>query len=264
MDLKKVIILCISILIVGFIINISFDIRGIFQVDAAKESTVKEPFRNLEVMSDNASITVLPTSNSYTKVEYTTNPKQEKKNRFSVKVKGDTLFVELQEKSWINFNFGINMRSAEITIYLPEKVYEEITVITSNGSVEANTIKGDSLSFESDNGSVFLEDISGKDVYAETNNGKVSLKNIEGTIDAESDNGSISLETKNLDQHISLSTDNGAIEVQTENKPTNATITTTNDLGGIDIFGSSDTSITYGKGTFQINLDTDLGRISVK
>lgn len=264
MNLKKVIILCLSILIVGSIINVAFDVRGIFQVNAAKETTIKEQFENLEVISDNASITVLPSSNSYTKVEYTTNPKQEKKNNFSVKVKDDTLFVVLKEKRWINFNFGINMRSAEITIYLPEKVFEDITVITSNGSIEANTIKGGTLSFESDNGAVFLEDIIGKDVYAETNNGKVSLKNIEGTLEAESDNGAISLETKNLDQHISLSTDNGAIEVKTENEPTNATITATNDLGGIDIFGSSDASITYGKGTYRINLDTDLGRITVK
>ena len=262
MNLKKVIIICISILIVGSIINIAFDVRGIFQVDAAEETTIKDSFSNLEVSSDNASITILPSTNSETRVEYTTDSKQKKKNNYYVKVKGDTLFIDLKEKSWINF--GINMRSAELTIYLPEKIYEEVTVSTSNGSIEANTIKGDTISFESDNGSVFLEDISGNDVYAETNNGKISLKNIKGTLEADSDNGAIFLETKNLDQHISLSTDNGSIEVKTENKPTNATITASNDLGGIDIFGSSDTSITYGKGKYQIDLDTDLGRITVR
>ena len=264
MNLKKIIILCVSILLVGAIINIGFDIRGLFQADAAKVSTIADTYENVEVVSDNASITVLPTTNSNTKVEYTGNTKQKKKYKFSAKVKGDTLYVELLEKRWNTFQFGINSGSTKLTIYLPEKVYDDINVSTSNGSIKANDIQGDQLIFESNNGSVLLEDIVGKNVHAETDNGKVALKNIAGTIVADSDNGAISLDTKNLDQHINLSTDNGAIEIKTENEPTNATIQAKNDLGGIDLFGSSDSSITYGKGKYLIELNTDLGRISVR
>ncbi|WP_298467521.1 DUF4097 family beta strand repeat-containing protein [uncultured Psychrobacillus sp.] len=261
MNLKRIVYVCITILLVGIVINIAFNVRGFYQVDAAKVTTITEQFDHVEVTSDNASISVLPSSSSDASVEYTS--KQNRKN-LSVKVKDNTLLVELKQKWWNNFRFVINTSSNKLIIYLPEKEYEEIMVSTSNGSVEGNEIKANQLIFESDNGSVELEDIIGKDVYAETNNGKVFMKNVEGKIEADSDNGSITLETKTLDQYISLSTDNGSIEVNSDQEPTNATITASNDFGGINIYGSSDKTITYGKGKYQIELDTDLGSISVK
>lgn len=262
MNLKKIVYVCISILLVGVVINIAFNVRGFYQVEASKVTTINDQFENVEVTSDNASIAIFPTSSSDASVEYSS--KQNRKN-LSVKVKGNTLFVELKQKWWNNFRFEFSTsNNNKLNIFLPEKAYEDIMVSTSNGSVEGKEIKANQLIFESDNGSVELEDIIGKDVYAETNNGKVSLKNVEGKIEADSDNGSITLDTKSLDQHISLSTDNGSIEVNSDQEPTNATITASNDFGGINIYGSSDKSITYGKGKYQIELDTDLGSISVK
>ena len=63
----------------------------------------------------------------------------------------------------------------EITITLPEAVYEKIEGKTHNGSITASEVEAETLSLDSANGNVTLENTRGVKVQAKTTNGEIHL-----------------------------------------------------------------------------------------
>lgn len=220
-------------------------------------------FKNIEVVSDNALVQIVPTKNSTTTVEYTGEKKKNKKYTFNVDVKGDTLFIQLKEKRRGFFNFDFSFSSMSLTIQVPENQYNMIKAVNNNGKIQVENMNVGELVLETDNGNIELKDIEASSVDVKSDNGKIILEHVEGAINGETDNGTISFVTNNLDRSIELKTDNGRIEIQTDNEPTNAFIDAKTDLGKIDIFGSENKNVTFGAGEHLIKLKTDNGRITV-
>ncbi|WP_019412378.1 DUF4097 family beta strand repeat-containing protein [Paenisporosarcina sp. TG20] len=219
-------------------------------------------FTSIEVLTNNATVEIVPTKDSEATVEYSGASKKAKFT-FKVNVKGETLSVELSEKRRFFFLFGFQSKDLQLTIFLPEKHYESIQVQSDNGRISAESIKAEMVMLETDNGQIQLRNIETENVLVETDNGRIILEHVEGIIKGSSDNGRISMTTKNLDQPIDLETDNGSIEIITDTEPTNATIETKIDNGKVTIFGVDNTRAIYGKGEYLINLRTDNGRITI-
>ncbi|MFJ8064500.1 DUF4097 family beta strand repeat-containing protein [Psychrobacillus sp. NPDC096426] len=264
MSFKKIAIICLFVLLAGAAINIILNVQDKF-VQKSDEIIVEDKnYSNIEVVADNATVELLPTKEKKTTVSFSGKMKKKLKYHLSADVKGDTLYVELKEKRRNFIQFGFSSLSNKITVHVPVKEYGEIKTEIDNGRIIVKNMQATSVNLESNNGEIELTDIASENVYVQTDNGKISLRHVEGSINAETDNGQISLLTNNLDRAISLETNNGLINIQAEQEPTNATIHAKTDNGRISIFGKSSEQTTFGNGENMIKLSTDNGMITVK
>ncbi|SHG16400.1 DUF4097 family beta strand repeat-containing protein [Ornithinibacillus halophilus] len=240
-----------------------------------------ENFTEVSVQADNGRVSIFPAQTNSPSVELSNNEKG--KYKLHTKVKGDKLEVELRKKwfQWVSINFGINS-SPHLTVYLPEKQFENIEAQTDNGRISIEDIKVEQLSADTDNGKIFVRNVQGTDIKTRTDNGSVELEDIIGNIDTKTDNGSVTLEnitgniksktdngkitliTETLDRDIDLKTDNGAIDIKTKTEPTNATINIKKDNGKVTVFGETFYDTVIGEGENQINIETDNGRVRIE
>lgn len=263
MSMKKVAIIGLFVLIAGAAINVFINIKDGL-VNKADEIVVKSnDYKNIEVLSDNASVEFISTKDDETKVEFTGRMKKKTKYNFTADVKGDTLSIELTQKHWNFIQFGFSSMDIKLSVYVPEKQYNAINAELDNGQIDVKDMQAKSIHLETDNGFIQMKNIEAETVHVRTDNGKILMNEVEGKIDASTDNGRIVLITNNLDRPISLSTDNGLIEIQTDKEPTNATIEADVEIGKLSVFGKSNKQTIFGDGDNLIKLETDNGKISV-
>ncbi|QFF99053.1 hypothetical protein PB01_09560 [Psychrobacillus glaciei] len=263
MAIKKIAIIGLFILLAGAAINIVLNIKDTL-VNKSEEIVVKDKsYTNIHILSDNATIEIVPTNNNETKVEFSGKMKKKSRYNFHADVKGDTLNVELKEKRW-SFQLEFTSPNIKLTVYIPEKEYKKLMTKIDNGRIIANNLSVKDVHLTTDNGSIEMQNIKSDNIRAKSDNGQIIMKYVDGKIKAETDNGRIILVTNNLDRSIDLKTDNGLIEIQSEKEPSNATINASVDLGKIDIFGTSNKQTIYGNGDHLIKLETDNGKITVK
>ncbi|TQR18506.1 DUF4097 family beta strand repeat-containing protein [Psychrobacillus soli] len=264
MGLKRVAIICLFVLLAGAAISIILNIKDTL-VDKSDEILIKDNnYTNIHVESGNASVEILPTKESETKVEYSGKIRKKFNYRFHAEVKRDTLFVELNEKRWNFFHFGFGPHSIKLTIHVPEKEYNELKTELDNGRINVHDINVQAIDLETDNGIIDLQNVEAQTIRLKSDNGQILMQDVNGSIDAETDNGRIILTTTDLDRPIDLKTDNGLIEIQTDKEPTNATIHVKVDNGRINVFGAENKQTVFGDGVNKINLESDNGRITVK
>ncbi|MFX3672845.1 MAG: DUF4097 family beta strand repeat-containing protein [Paenisporosarcina sp.] len=219
-------------------------------------------YTDIEVLTNNTSIEIVPTESSVATVEYSGDTNKKSTFTLDANVKGETLYVNFKEKRRF-FWFGFGSFNSTLTINVPEKQYESIQVESDNGRISVEDVKAEDVVLETENGQILLKKIEANSVYVKTDNGKVIFEHVKGKIKGITDNGRIIMTTKKLDQPIELATDNGSIEIKTEFEPTNATIEAKTDNGRITIFGVEDTFASYSKGENLIKLRTDNGRITI-
>lgn len=258
---KTIFVLSLLLVLAGGILLI-FTVNNVFDNKETKKVIEGASFTNIEVLTNNASVEIMPTKDSEATVEYS-GANKKAKFTFDVNVKRDTLNVQLKEKRRFFFWFGFNTKDLKLTISIPEKHYDRIQVESDNGRITAETLEAEMLKLDADNGQIQVINTKTETVDVETDNGQIIFEHVEGEINGRTDNGRISMITKSLNQQIDLETDNGSIEVKTDSEPTNATIETKIDNGKVTIFGNDSKRAIYGNGKHLINLQTDNGRITV-
>ncbi|MFT8322288.1 MAG: DUF4097 family beta strand repeat-containing protein [Bacillus sp. (in: firmicutes)] len=217
----------------------------------------------IKVDADNASVKIVPTKESVTKVELSGRGSKDTKKIFSANIVGNTLAVKWKDERIKFINFDFVSESLTLKIYLPEKQYKSVEIDNDNGYVQLTDLKIDSLEAETNNGRVEIRNISSSNVAVESDNGRIMLDNVSGKIKATTNNGEISIKTVDLDRPMHLETDNGSIEVETEKEPSNVTFDVYVDNGSINIFDKYKGNAVIGNGDNLIKLKTNNGRITV-
>ena len=85
-----------------------FNTGDFFENNAKKKVIDDQSFTNIEILSTNAAVEIVPTKDSETTMTYSGKTKKRSKFIFKADVKGDTLSVQFKEKrrSFINFGFS--------------------------------------------------------------------------------------------------------------------------------------------------------------
>lgn len=278
--IKRLSIIGLVLFLVGIIGSI-FTINTQFkQAEMLEEKVIgTNDFNNIDLYTNNAKITILPTDNSEPKVEVYGNYAR---YEMTADVKEDTLKVDVKTKRDKIFSFDLFSKNLSLTVYIPQKLYENINVQSNNGHIDIGDLEGSDINAETDNGKIHFDSVNGKTVRLETNNGsidlqtikadrikaytdngKIEIEDIDGEIVGETNNGSISLRTDNLEQPIELQSNNGKIEIWTKNKPQNAILDLKTHNGKIRVFGESNWDTIIGNGDNLIKLTTENGRITI-
>ena len=155
--------------------------------------TVEDPFVNLSVDSVECDVRLLPSEDGSCKVVCRESVQVD----HTVRVVDGTLTVERTDhRHWYERIFGFHWGSMEITVYLPESVYETLSVTSVSGDVEVPAnFSFTEAKVESTSGDVrFLASVE-KDLSVKTVSGDVTVDSVRvsGTLTAKTVSGDLSL-----------------------------------------------------------------------
>lgn len=194
-----------------------------------KEETITEDFVNIEVEALSGNIELFPTSSDECVVEYADSEDV----TFKVDVEGDTLKVIRDDtRKWYEF-IGVDFNKEYVKVYLPQGVYEDITLNTASGKIVVNDglscydLKAESLSgsirayavtaegtitLNSTSGAVVADTIVAKDMKTEATSGKTTLGNIgvSDKLEVKGTSGKIEISQVNCNS-VSVENASGAI-----------------------------------------------------
>lgn len=118
--------------------------------------------------------------------------------------------------------FRIFTENYSVRIEVPSTlVLDNATLVTLNGEVEIRNVDFDTIDITTSNGSIEISDINMvDDLTVYTSNGSILIKDVtvatDGTLDAETSNGSIDVTNTNFHNYY-LDTSNGSIELENLN-----------------------------------------------
>ncbi|MFB8420430.1 DUF4097 family beta strand repeat-containing protein [Priestia aryabhattai] len=281
---KKLSVLAGILILVGVIGGL-LTYRAIDPEPISKEKTINSnQVSKVNIDTDNTRVHVYPIKGDNIKVTLKGETSPNIKRDFTTDVKNSTLFISYneQQRSWVNFDIVSVLKPLSINVYLPEKQYSSLVISSNNGYVSVKKLRAADVSVRANNGRVELGDIdseslntnvhngltsiknaAAKTVQAKGNNGKITLSNVEGSLEGETHNGSIALETEELDRDIDFKTHNGKITITTEKQPSDVQFNVSVDNGKVDILNKYDRNAVIGNGKNIIKLATHNGNISV-
>ncbi len=199
---KTWLIAAVSLIIIG---NLIFcGAMSIMGWNFSKLSTVRfddneyefnEEVQDIKINTNLANIQFLPSSNSKTKVIL-----HEQRNlHHSTKLENQTLTINVEDtRKWYDYINNITFETPNITVYLPENLYGNLSINTATGSIEIpenfkfesinlatktgsikNYASADSnITLKTDTGAILVEKVMANTIESSTLTGKVNIANV--------------------------------------------------------------------------------------
>ena len=143
---KVFIIVALVLLVVGGI-TLMFKLGIIFENNAKKKVIDDQSFTNIEILTTNAAVEIVPTKDSVATVAYSGKTKKRSKFIFEADVKENTLSVQFKEKRRSFINFGFSSLDLTLIVKVPEKQYDRIQAESDNGRIKVENIQTKELAW---------------------------------------------------------------------------------------------------------------------
>lgn len=216
---KVMIIVAIALVILGAVVCVAaaasmrFDFKkmdnGSYETNTY---TVNEKFSSISVDVTTEKLYFKPSDDGKCKVVCL----EEENLKHEVSVSGGTLIIkEKDERKW-NDHFGFYTRTPEITVYLPERVYDELLIKTGTGDIEIPAdFSFESISIEGDTADVECF-ASVKDLLKiHVSTGDITIRDISaGELDLKASTGKIIAESAICAENVSIRVSTGRVELK--------------------------------------------------
>ena len=173
--------------------------------------------------------------------------------RCTAEVKNGTLaVVEKPARRWPFGLWGLfGTHRVEVTVFLPERQYDELTVETASGDIEAPSGGAfRSLSFSSVSGGQMLDGVEADSLTAQSTSGNVSVQNSRlGSLSVSTTSGDQDAASADIAGHAAFEAVSGNISIQ-NSRLGSLTVSTTSgdqDAESTDIAGHAELSAVSGK-----------------
>ncbi|WP_017550293.1 DUF4097 family beta strand repeat-containing protein [Heyndrickxia coagulans] len=279
--IKKMSLVALVLLLVG-IVGSLLTFRPVFRQEAKlEEKVIHEKFSRIQIATDNTAIEILPATGSAAKITVSGRAEKGSAYHLSTDVKNAVLSINVKYKQRNFVNFFPS--SSSLKVYVPKKWYEslqinsndgrvragdfrarEMRIHVRDGKIELNRINADTITTEASDGSSILENVKASLVKVKSDDGKIVLKHLDSRVSGKTTDGSILFITRHLNHPVELRAIDGNIKIQTEKKPDNATISASTVDGKVNVFGSSNRNMTFGRGKSMIQLFTADGSVTVE
>ncbi|WP_050179920.1 DUF4097 family beta strand repeat-containing protein [Domibacillus robiginosus] len=135
--------------------------------------------RRLKLETANGSVTIRPWDGEGVKAEcrikvYGASTEEEAKESFLK----NSIFYAREDK--LSFSIGLKLMKTDITLFLPSKELEDVSVKLFNGAFDMRDMKAEKLEVRSGNGKIELKNSEIAIIEAETGNGPIRLIDCEG------------------------------------------------------------------------------------
>jgi lia operon protein LiaG len=148
----------------------------------------------------------------------------------------DTLHIGIDTPNGINF--GFNIISLDMTVELPQKVWDSLEVNATSGDLEVSEANGKSVEVQTKSGNIVMTHIQADTIKMEASSGNASLQHFEAdkvTFDLRSGNvdledgvaeikgevtsGNIHIAVEDLKHNTELESNSGSVTVELSNQP---------------------------------------------
>jgi DUF4097 and DUF4098 domain-containing protein YvlB len=179
-----------------------------------------------------------------------------------IEEKGNTLEIKSEEKFQL-MQLGLFKPELKVTVYLPQKQYEEISVKTSVGDIDVQQMQAISIEAKTNFGDVDVQDVKSNSVLVKSDVGKLELTRVEGEINAETQFGDVDVFVQEFAHNIDVRTELGEIKMETKTEPKNVRVEASTDLGQTKVFNQKGGSFTAGDGSIVVKGHSNLGNIKI-
>lgn len=160
---------------VGALAKVKFDFTALGTkrfVQTAKE--VEEDFAHIEVNVRTTDITFVRSEEGTTKIECF----EDEKERHSITVEDNTLYITQEKAENRMEHFAFSPLSSKITVYLPDRAYESLTVTAVTGDFACENLAFAEISFAEKTGDITLSDMDCRNFISTSSTGNVTLTNV--------------------------------------------------------------------------------------
>ncbi|WP_434164313.1 DUF4097 family beta strand repeat-containing protein [Bacillus thuringiensis] len=264
--MKKLFLIAIACIIIG-VIGISQTYEKAVQTaeKGDKEDVIKnETLKNIEVKLDAGDIVVQKSPDSSFYVKQTGDARKQK---IRIVEDGDTLKIVGEREKGASFDFSFydfRFQTSTLTIFVPERSYQEIKVNSSAGQIEMSDVKSDRVSVRTLAGEVDLKHVTAKSVEGSSQAGEVNFKKVIGKVIAKTASGSVSIIEHDAKYDLEASSTAGDVDITLLEKPQDAVITGQSAAGDVMIFNEENKNITIGNGSKKISGKTAAGDVTIE
>ena len=168
---------------------------------------IKESFKDIRIITDTADIEFILSENSNTLIVC-----DEHKNvNHLVKVKDNTLLIEVSDnRKWYEY-IGINFSTSKITIYLPKNEYGELLIESSTGDINIpKNFKFKSIDILEDTGNITNYASVYENLKIKTSTGNIHIKTIiANMLDLSTSTGKVDVIDANCTDDIKINVSTG-------------------------------------------------------
>lgn len=266
--MKKWIIIAVVLAVVGTLVfaasaaALQFDFTNL---DTGKYETntyaVKGSFRSISIDADDERIIFKPSGDANCKVVCY----EEEHRKHDVAVSGETLTIKAVDRRKLTDHFPFNLKQPEITVYLPERIYSDLSIDTDTGDIEipAN-FSFDRITVRGDTSDVSCLASAKDSIGIALTTGDISMTSVEtGTMDLKVTTGKIHAESIACEGDVSIRVDTGKtklLDVTCRNLTTEGT---TGDIALNRVIASDAIRITRDTGDVEFSA-SDAGSVFVK
>ncbi|MEY8346851.1 DUF4097 family beta strand repeat-containing protein [Bacillus cereus] len=146
-----------------------------------------------------------------------------------VKEDGEKLEIITENSSSI-----VNLKTATVHIYLPEKAYKKIDIKTESGEVIGENITSKQLDLHSDSSDMTIKDYKGNSIKGVSESGGITLQEVEGGFDIQTNTGEVNVTTAfSFKNESKIKTESSHIHIKLEKEPENLEVDLSTQAGKI-------------------------------
>jgi lia operon protein LiaG len=207
--------------------------KNSFDINDTKTSNLNG-IKDIRVSVSSTSINIIPTSDNELKAHLNGNVismGSYSKPDLECYSSGDTLYVNVKNKSGVNFGFFSS--SLKLDVYLPSAYSNELKLTSSSGSINVRDLKLTKLQCSASSGSTTIENVTTDNFDYSSSSGSLNANGLitktskltsssgskrvsgfTGDLKATSSSGSTRIEYTNFDNNIDINASSGSVEVK--------------------------------------------------
>lgn len=199
-----------GMLFMGVMQKLNWDFKKLSTIKyETNEYEIQEAYDNISILTNTSDVEILMSQDNSTKIICC----EQEKVKHAVTVKNNTLEINVEDaRKWYE-HIGIAFGGSKITIYLPQRQYEKISIKDSTGNVLVESISVNSIYVEVSTGNVSFVDIACKEISSKGSTGNVFLKKAiaKEKISIERSTGDVKFEESDA-RDIFVKTDTGNVK----------------------------------------------------
>lgn len=202
-----------------------FDVSGLNTVSLETNTyEIEEAFHHISIDGAGSDVRLYPWEEDTCKVVCT----EEDDVTFEMEVKDDTLHIVRHNSGVRILHFGVFLEETGISVYLPEKAYGSLVILTSSGNVTVpEEFQFASADVRSTSGEIKMLASIGGSLSAQSQSGNIQVGNASPeTLEAKSTSGEITIEAVKTKAEIQVKSTSGDVTLtDVEGKAIAATTT---------------------------------------
>jgi DUF4097 and DUF4098 domain-containing protein YvlB len=186
---------------------------------AESKAFLADEIQQINIQSNVANISVQPTQEEEIKVEL-----WKKEGDDSIHLKANQQDKSLEIKAIGSVKSGIqldlDLTLPDVKVYLPHKLYEQVTMKTEAGNIYSRSIQAGDVKFATKTGSVKFNEVKSEKIKGVSSAGNMTLQKIIGSFDLQSETGqvNVSLREDPIGEN-QINVKNGKVQVRMDKNP---------------------------------------------